>query len=68
VQIRRPCAGSVGKPKDGDTRTCVCIVDITSDNVATEFLRIKYEIEKVASAVIESGLPSYFAEKLRIGK
>ncbi len=61
-------AGSVGKPKDGDTRTCVCIVDITPDNVNAEFLRIPYDVEKVASAIIESGLPSYFAEKLRMGK
>ena len=61
-------AGSVGKPKDGDARTCVCIADITPDNVKTEFLRIPYDIEKVASAIIESGLPSYFAEKLRMGK
>lgn len=61
-------AGSVGKPKDGDTRACVCIVDITPDNVKTEFLRIPYDIEKIASAIIERGLPSYFAEKLRAGK
>ncbi len=61
-------AGSVGKPKDGDARTCVCIADITPDNVKTEFLRIPYDIEKVASAIIESGLPPYFAEKLRAGK
>lgn len=61
-------AGSVGKPKDGDIRTCVCIVDIIPDNVATEFLRIPYDIEKVASAIIENGLPSYFAKKLLIGK
>ncbi|GAB4421116.1 MAG: metallophosphoesterase family protein [Thermodesulfovibrionales bacterium] len=61
-------AGSVGKPKDGDVRTCVCIVDITPDDVNTEFLRIPYDVEKVASAIIESGLPSYFAEKLRAGK
>jgi putative phosphoesterase len=61
-------AGSVGKPKDGDTRACVCIVDIIPDNVTTEFLRIPYNIEKVASAIVESGLPHYFAEKLRAGK
>jgi putative phosphoesterase len=61
-------AGSVGKPKDGDTRTCVCIVDIAPDNVNTEFLRIPYDVKKVASAIIENGLPSYFAEKLRMGK
>jgi predicted phosphodiesterase len=61
-------AGSVGKPKDGDVRTCICIVDITPDNVKTEFLRIPYDVEKVASTIIENGLPLYFAEKLRAGK
>ncbi|MFN3478905.1 MAG: metallophosphoesterase family protein [Thermodesulfovibrionales bacterium] len=61
-------AGSVGKPKDGDTRACLCIVEIMPDNVNTEFLRIPYDVEKVAMAIIKSGLPSYFAEKLRMGK
>ncbi len=61
-------AGSVGKPKDRDTRTCVCIVDITPDNVNTEFLRIPYDVEKVASAIIESGLPSHLADRLMMGK
>lgn len=61
-------AGSVGKPKDGDTRACVCIVDITPENVETTFLRIPYDVEKVATAIIKSGMPSYFAEKLRAGK
>ncbi len=61
-------AGSVGRPKDRDPRTCLCIVDITSDNVETEFLRIPYDIEKIASAIIKSGMPSYFAEKLRQGR
>jgi putative phosphoesterase len=61
-------AGSVGKPKDEDTRACVCIIDITPDNVNTEFLRIPYDVEKAASAIIENGLSSYFAEKLRTGK
>jgi len=61
-------AGSVGKPKDGDPRACLCIVDITPDNVKTEFLRIPYDIEKVASAIIKSGLPSYFAERLQQGR
>ncbi len=59
--------GSVGKPKDGDTRTCVTIIDISSDNVKTDFVRIPYDLEKVASAIEKSELPSYFAEKLRSG-
>lgn len=61
-------AGSVGKPKDGDTRTCVSIVDVLPDGVRTNFLRISYDVEKVAAAIEKSGLPLYFAEKLRIGR
>jgi putative phosphoesterase len=61
-------AGSVGKPKDGDPRACVAIVEITPQTVMAEFLRVRYDIERVASAIIEQGLPPYFAEKLRQGK
>lgn len=61
-------AGSVGRPKDGDPRACVTLVEITGGAVKTEFVRVSYEIEKTASAIIESGLPPYFAEKLRQGR
>jgi putative phosphoesterase len=60
-------AGSVGKPKDGDPRTCVTTVDITSDTVSHEFLRAPYDIEKVAAAILSSGLPAGLAERLRKG-
>jgi putative phosphoesterase len=60
-------AGSVGKPKDGDPRACAAIVEITPQAVKTEFLRVQYDVEKVAAAIIESGLPPYFAERLRRG-
>jgi putative phosphoesterase len=58
-------AGSVGKPKDGDPRACVTLLDITSDTVNVEFLRVPYEVQKTAEAIVASGLPSYFAEKLK---
>jgi len=58
-------AGSVGKPKDGDPRACLTLVDITDEGVASEVLRVPYDIEKVATAIRESGLPELFAEKLR---
>lgn len=61
-------AGSVGKPKDGDTRACVTLVEVTGGDVKTEFVRVSYDIEKAASAIIESGLPPYFAEKLKEGR
>ncbi len=62
-------AGSVGRPKDGDPRACVTLVEtIAQGDVKTEFLRVPYDVEKTASAIIESGLPPYFAEKLREGR
>ena len=61
-------AGSVGKPKDGDPRTCVVIIDINKDGVAAEFLRLTYDVEKTALAIIDSGLPPYFADRLREGR
>jgi putative phosphoesterase len=60
-------AGSVGKPKDGDPRACVAIMDIMADSVKAEFIRVPYDVEKVAAAISASGLPDYFAEKLRRG-
>jgi putative phosphoesterase len=57
-------AGSVGKPKDGDPRACVAIIDITEQDLISEFLRVSYDIEKMATAVRSSGLPPYFADKL----
>ncbi len=58
-------AGSVGKPKDGDPRTCTAIIDITDEGVQSEFVRTPYDIEKMALAITSGGLPAYFADKLR---
>jgi predicted phosphodiesterase len=61
-------AGSVGKPKDGDSRACVTIVEIMPNNVIVEFSRVPYDVENAARAIIENGLPAYFAEKLKKGE
>ncbi|GAB4483148.1 MAG: metallophosphoesterase family protein [Thermodesulfovibrionales bacterium] len=58
-------AGSVGKPKDGDPRACVTLIEITSDDVKVEFLRVPYDVEKAAQAIAASGLPEYFAQRLK---
>ncbi len=57
-------AGSVGKPKDGDPRTCTAIVDITDEGVKCDFVRTPYDIEKMVLAIRSSGFPAYFADKL----
>ncbi len=61
-------AGSVGKPKDGDPRACIAVVEILPDTVKSDFIRVPYDVERTATAVRESGLPAYFAEKLLEGK
>ena len=61
-------AGSVGKPKDGDPRACVALIDITAHDVKVSFLRVPYDFEKTAQAIVSSGLPEYFAERLKEGK
>lgn len=61
-------AGSVGKPKDGDPRACLTILEITHNSVQHEFLKVPYGVEKVASAIRSSGLPSELADKLLLGQ
>ena len=58
-------AGSVGKPKDGDPRACVTLIDLAPDKVNVEFLRVPYDVQKAADAIIASGLPGYFADRLK---
>jgi putative phosphoesterase len=58
-------AGSVGRPKDGDPRACVTLVDVTADTIKVEFLRAPYDVDKAADAIVASGLPPYFAGKLK---
>ena len=58
--------GSVGRPKDGDNRACYCILDM--NDLTVEFVRVSYNIEKVALEIESSGLLNVFAEVLRKGK
>ena len=66
--------GSVGKPKDRDTRGCYVLLTIDEnssirikDSIQVEFIRFEYDIERAARAVEESVLPNVYAENLRRG-
>ena len=59
--------GSVGRPKDGDWRAGYVLLDVTQNNVTVDFIRVAYDIEAAARAIIESELPDDFAEYLRSG-
>jgi predicted phosphodiesterase len=59
--------GSVGRPKDGDWRACYVLLTVDGTRVDVEFVRVEYDVEAAAQAIIESALPDDFAEYLRTG-
>ena len=57
--------GSVGQPRDGDSRASYVVID----DEAIHFRRIEYDIERTLKRFEESpGLPEYLAERLKEGK
>ena len=60
-------AGSVGRPKDGDWRACYVLLSIASSGAQVEFVRVAYDVEESARAILASELPDEFAEVLRSG-
>ncbi|HEX9483958.1 MAG TPA: metallophosphoesterase family protein [Gemmatimonadaceae bacterium] len=59
--------GSVGRPKDGDPRAGYVLLDVTETEVDVEFIRLEYDVEQAARAIIASALPDDFADYLRTG-
>ena len=59
--------GSVGRPKDGDARACYVVVDTSGDAPVIAFVRVEYDVERSAKAIVESGLPPEFADHLMSG-
>ncbi|WP_407557563.1 metallophosphoesterase family protein [Winogradskyella sp. 4-2091] len=67
--------GSVGKPKDGDSRLCYAIVELNQNTIPSNpnaikvtFKRADYDIEKAAKALENSAFNSSYAEGLRVAK
>ena len=59
--------GSVGRPKDGDPRAGYVLLDVDASGVVVEFVRVSYDVERAARAILESSLPPEFADFLRFG-
>ncbi|MFW6044561.1 MAG: metallophosphoesterase family protein [Planctomycetota bacterium] len=55
--------GSVGQPRDGDTRACY----VTLDDRSLTYHRVPYDVESVARVIEQSGLGPDLAERLREG-
>ena len=59
--------GSVGRPKDGDWRAGYVMLSLGGGKAELEYVRVEYDVERVAVAILESELPDEFAEVLRTG-
>ena len=59
--------GSVGRPKDGDRRAGYVVLGIDEAAIEVEFVRIAYDVERSAEAILASTLPDDFAAYLRAG-
>jgi predicted phosphodiesterase len=62
-------AGSVGRPKDGDSRAMYTVLRASADTSAPEVeaLRVAYDVEAVTAEVIQVGLPVELADSFRRG-
>ncbi len=61
-------AGSVGKPKDVNPKACYISLFVDDTNLKVEFIRVAYDVEKIATAIEASDMPSPFARMLREGQ
>lgn len=60
--------GSVGRPKDGDFRTCYALLTLEKgQKPQVEFVRLPYDVAKTAAQIKELGLPPEFATFLQRG-
>lgn len=58
--------GSVGQPRDGDPRLCFGVLDEEKREFA--WIRLEYDKEKSGQRIIESGLPAYLSDRLKVGR
>jgi diadenosine tetraphosphatase ApaH/serine/threonine PP2A family protein phosphatase len=58
--------GSVGQPRDGDSRAGFGIVDTTKREMT--IYRIEYPIAKAQQRILEEGLPDVLAQRLAVGR
>jgi predicted phosphodiesterase len=60
--------GSAGRPKDGDPRAAYAVLRASTESpVDVEIVRVAYDVEATADAVLAAGLPATLADTLRRG-
>lgn len=61
-------AGSVGKPKDNNSRAGYVVLTASGRDLSVDFIRLPYDIERTAQAIEASDMPHEYAQMLRDGK
>jgi len=59
--------GTVGRPKDGDSRAGYAIVELKDGAVRCDYVRVDYDVERAIRGIKDSDLPDEFADFLRTG-
>ena len=57
--------GSVGQPRDGDSRAAYGILDIEANSILMR--RVSYDIAAAQARILEEGLPAWLALRLMQG-
>lgn len=66
--VRYVNTGSVGRPKDGDPRAGYVLLDVDgAGETRVEHVRVPYDVERAADAILAGDLPDEFAHVLRTG-
>jgi len=60
--------GSVGQPRNGDSRASYAVLTVASGEVAVEARQVEYDVERAAKKILESGLPPSLATQLLSGQ
>ena len=58
--------GSVGQPRDGDPRAAYAVLSL--ETLTVEEHRVAYDIDRVADAIEDAGLPEVLADRLYEGR
>jgi predicted phosphodiesterase len=58
--------GSIGQPRDGDTRAAFAIADL--ENQSVEFWRVPYDVQDVQQRMMQAGLPEPLILRLSFGR
>lgn len=61
------CVGSVGQPRDHDSRACYALLEYTGNKIWLSFRRLEYDKEETVEQILHSDLSDDFAWRLHKG-